>query len=212
MATAADMKQLENMLRGHVSAMGYPVTEIVLFKLAKERDSETTAMIERDFVKPSSMGEGVRRVGWGYSLTAPDTFVIMFSWRKIEDHWAFWQTEAFNPVINCIATCFERGRPLVRHYKVVPPGMLSEEYVRLFVWDEGADRSADDIKDKVASKARNYKSSKAGFAVDMGETTWCSVLLGYDSEESAKSDEVTPQLETHLLKLQYIDGADTATA
>jgi hypothetical protein len=44
----------------------------------------------------------------------------------------------------------------------------------------------------------------------MGEMTWCSVLLGYDSEEAAKSDEITPQCETHLLKLTYIDGADVA--
>jgi hypothetical protein len=133
MATAEDMKHVENMLRGHVSEMGYPVTEIALFKLAKDSDSDTAAKIERDFVKFAAMGEGVRRVGWGYSLTAPDTFVIMFSWRKIEDHWAFWQTEAFTPVINCISMCFKPGRPLVRHYKFEPSGMLSEEYVRLFI-------------------------------------------------------------------------------
>lgn len=208
MATAEQMKQFEMMLRGHPSAMGYPVTEIAVFKLVKERTEELTSVIERDFVKPSAAGEGVRRVGWGFSQNAPDTFVIMFDWRKIEDHWAFWQTEAFNPVINCISTCFQRGRPLVRHYKFDPPAMLSEEYVRLFVWDEGSEKSPQEIMDKVAVGAKNYRSSHAGFAVDMGEMTWCSVLLGYPNEEAAESDEITPQFATHLLKLQYIDGPD----
>lgn len=206
MASAEEMKAYTESLRHHTPSLDIPLTEIVVFKLIEHPTEETTALIERDFVGAATGGEGIRRIGWGYSLDDPRTFIIMFDWRKIQDHWDFWQTPAFGPVIACITKCFEPGRPLVRHYKFDPPGMLKEEFVQVLVWDEGAERSADEIARKVESKSNSWVSRKAGFAMDLGEMTWCSVLLGYRTEAAARADEIGQKGETHLAKLKYNDN------
>lgn len=43
-------------------------------------------------------------------------FVWLLDWEKIQDHWDFWKTQSFPPVMVGISKLFEAGRPLVRHY------------------------------------------------------------------------------------------------
>jgi hypothetical protein len=66
--------------------------------------------------------------------------LIMFDWRRMQDHWAFWHTLAFVPVITTIQEVFVLGQPLVRHYKLGSgPGMSRQERQRVIVWDAAAD-------------------------------------------------------------------------
>ncbi|KAK2808994.1 hypothetical protein FQN50_004268 [Emmonsiellopsis sp. PD_5] len=211
--TAADMKGYEQMLLQHTppSSLDTPVTEIVIFKLAQDPTPQTRAAIEQDFIANSSKGEGVNRTAWGYSLDDPRTVVIMFDWRKIQDHWTFWQTPAFEPVIKCIETVFEPGRPLVRHYKFDPVGMVGEEYVQVMVWDEGQgqeERGKEEMEGKVKSKGQNWSSRKGGFAVDINEMTWYCTLLGYSSEAAAREDGIEAKGASHLVKLTYVPGKE----
>jgi len=206
MASKEQMKAYEMILREHKSSLDIPVTEIVVFKLLDDLNEETRTLIEKDFVTPASKGEGVLRIAWGSSLDDRRTFVLMFDWRCIQDHWAFWQTPEFDSVMSCINQCFEPGRPLVRHYKFEPPGMVREEYVQLLVWDEGNEKSSGELLGILEREGKSWKSSKAGFAVDMGEMTWCAVTLGYESEEAARADKIGKKGETHLLKLNYTDN------
>ncbi|KAK2793978.1 hypothetical protein FQN52_000310 [Onygenales sp. PD_12] len=211
--TAAKMKGYEQMLLQHTppSSLNIPVTEIVIFKLAHDRTPQTTAAIEQDFLANSAKGEGVNRTAWGYSLDDPRTVVIMFDWRKIQDHWAFWQTPAFEPVIKCIETVFEPGRPLVRHYKLDPVGMAGDEYVQVMVWDEDQgqeERGKEEMEGKVKSKGQNWSSRNGGFAVDMNETTWYCALLGYPSEAAAREDGIEAKGASHLVKFTHIPGKE----
>ncbi|KAK3081920.1 hypothetical protein LTS18_012160 [Coniosporium uncinatum] len=205
MGSKEQMKAYEMVLREHTSSLDIPVTEIVIFKLLDDLKEETMTLIEKDFVTPAGKGDGVRRIAWGCSLDDLRTFVLMFDWRCIQDHWAFWQTPEFEPVMSCINKCFEPGRPLVRHYKFEPSGMVRMEYVQLLVWDEGKEKDGEELMGLVEREGESWKNSKAGFAVDMGEMTWCAVTLGYESEKAARADKVGKKGETHLLKLQYLD-------
>ena len=196
------MKAYETALLEHKSALDIPVTEVVIFKLLNDRTDETTVSIERDFVANSIKAEGVKRISWGYSVDDPRTVILMFDWRKIQDHWAFWQTDYFPPVLGCIERLFEPGRPLVRHYEFDPVGMLDQEYVRVLVWDEqgGSLNSSADVMEGVGG---NSSIRKGGFAVDLDEMTWFCALLGYESEETASKDPVTFKGETHVVKLKF---------
>ncbi|PGH14606.1 hypothetical protein AJ79_02941 [Helicocarpus griseus UAMH5409] len=201
-STAAEMKAYEQMLLQHKPALNIPVTEVVIFKLLENPTAETTE-VKQDFVANAGGGEGMRRTAWGYSLDDPRTVVMMFEWRKIQDHWAFWQTPAFEPVIKCIRTIFEPERPLVRHYKFDPPGMLEAEYIKVMVWDEGAEKSREEMEAKVKSDSQSCIGQRGGFAVDMNEMTWYCTLLGYPSEQAARSDGIEAQGEAHLVKFEY---------
>jgi hypothetical protein len=57
----------------------------------------------------------------------------------------------------------------------------------------------------MGKESEHAKEIKTGFAVDMGETTWCAVALGYDSIEAAREDHIEPRGEMHLCKLKYIE-------
>jgi hypothetical protein len=63
--------------------------------------------------------------------------VWMLDWDRIQDHWDFWQTPGFGPVMNTISKLFVPGRPFVRYYDFGEPGMVENKWIRLFVWDEG---------------------------------------------------------------------------
>lgn len=90
---------------------------------------------------------------------APTTFLIMFDWRRIQDHWDFWQTPNFSPVISCISRCFEPGRPLVRHFRFEPAGMPSDDVVKVMVWDQGRDEgTGQEILEKVVNKNEGANS------------------------------------------------------
>ncbi|KPI43134.1 uncharacterized protein AB675_1788 [Cyphellophora attinorum] len=202
MATAEQMKQYEEVLKTHTPALNKPVTEIVIFRTKEEITEETRTALERDFVGPSSRGKGVRATAWGYALDDPRTFVIAFDWEKIQYHWDFWQTPEFATVMGAIDKWFVPGRPLVRHYDFNPPGLLKSKFVSISIWDEGEEKDVKEIKSKVNSEQQGWEARQAGFAADMGEMTWCAVVLGYGSEEAARADGIQPKGVTHLVQLK----------
>lgn len=204
MSLAEQMKQYEQVLLQTAPVQGVPVTEIVLFKLIAEPTQEAFDSIKKDFVDNAITGQGIRRISWGPSLDDSKTFALMFDWDKIEDHWTYWQTPQFEPVMACINKWFEPGRPLVRHYQFEPPGMVTKEYTRVYVWDNGTNDGTDRILASVADENDKSVGHKAGFAVDPGEVTWCCVLKGYESEAKARESNVAAKHETHLLKLQFL--------
>lgn len=203
MATAQEMQAYADYLSQHTISLNIPVTEIAILKLIPTANDETKAILKRDFIDATTHGEGIRRFSWGYSLDDPLTLILMYDWRMIQDHWAFWQTPAFERVSYAISTCLQPGRPLVRHYKFEPPEMLPHQFVQLLAWNEGEEKSAEETIGKVESKGKNWLDSRVGYAVDMNEMTWCSVLLGYNSEADARADQMKPRGETHLIKLEH---------
>lgn len=202
MATAEQMKQYEQVLKTHTSAMDKPVTEIAVFQTKEDITDEMKTALERNFAGLSSKGKGVNGTAWGYSLDDPRTFVIVFDWEKIQDHWDFWQGPDFPTVIATIDKYFVSGRPLVRHYDFKPPGFLKSEFVSISIWDEGEEKDVKEIESKVETKTQNWEARQAAFAVDMGEMTWCVVVLGYSSEEAARADGIKPKGVTCLLQLK----------
>lgn len=204
MATVDEMKAYEQVLLQHTSALDVPVTEVVIFKLRKGRDEATLNQIKEQFLKNAARGNGVNRTAWGFSTDDPRTVVAMFDWQKIQDHWAFWQTDLFPPVIQCISTVFEPGRPLVRHYKFDPPGMLDTKYVQVLVWDEGVERRPEEMVSTVTRQKQTWIQRKGAFAVDMNETTWYCELQGFSSEADARASGTVPRGETHLVELELV--------
>lgn len=206
MSLAEQMKGYENALRQQITALGEPVTEIALFRLLADATPTALESIQRDFVDNSAAGDGVRCVAWGPSLDDPRVVILMWDWRRIEDHWAFWQTARFPPVMACIERWFEPGRPLVRHYRFDPPGMPRRPYVRVLLWDHGEAATAAEITRKVAGAGTGASERKAAFAVDPGELTWCTVLSGYEDEAQARADELEAAhvQEAHLVKLEFV--------
>lgn len=204
MSLAQQMKQYEQQLLQTAPVQGVPVTEIVLFKLIAEPTQETFDSIKQDFVDNAITGTGIKRISWGPSLDDSKAFALMFDWEKIEDHWAFWQKPEFEPVMACINKWFEPGRPLVRHYQFDPPGMLDQEFTRVWVWDNGSNEGDDKILAAVVNEHDKAVAKKAAFAVDPGELSWCCVLAGYESEDKAREGSVTKRFETHLLKLRFL--------
>lgn len=121
------MKAYTQVLLQHTSALDVLVIEVVIFKLREPRNENTTNQIQKNFLMNATRGKGVNRIVWGYSMDDPNMVIIMFDWQKIQDHWEFWQTDLFPPVMQCISTLFEAGRPLIRHYKFDPPGTLNSK-------------------------------------------------------------------------------------
>ncbi|KAH8901733.1 hypothetical protein GQ53DRAFT_631399 [Thozetella sp. PMI_491] len=207
MATAAQMASLTEVLRKHSSALDKPVTEIAIFKLKEMHTDATTAEFEKNIIANTFKGTGIKRMAWGYSLSDPKTLVWMLDWVKIQDHWDFWQTPEFGPVISTITNLFIEGRPLVRHYDFRPPGMLDQEFLHIRVWDEGESNKTDEeIRATLAATDNDfggYKAEKGAYAVDMGEMNWYCTLTGYEDEDMARAAKLTPRGETHLLQLKY---------
>ncbi|EAU29278.1 predicted protein [Aspergillus terreus NIH2624] len=204
MATVDQLKAYEQVLLQHTSALDVPVTEVVIFKLRGDRSEATLNQIKTDFLMNAARGKGVNRTAWGCSLDDPSTVIVMFDWQRIQDHWAFWGTDLFPPVMQCISTVFEEGRPLVRHYKFDPPGMLDTRYVRVLVWDEGVERRPEEMVSAVSNQNQTWIQRKGAFAVDMNEMTWYCELQGFSSEADARASRTVPRGETHLIELELV--------
>lgn len=205
MATAEQMAAYATALRQFLPAQNKPVTEIAIFKLLEPQSDSTLAYFEKEIIANTRPGTGIKRQAWGFSSTDPRTLVWMLDWEKIQDHWDFWQTPAFPPVIACIDKLFEAGRPLVRHYEFKPAEMLPHVLQRVFVWnDDGAEDSA-----RVDYGQGRAGAKKDAFAVDMEETTWRCVVMGYDSAADADADSAgsveRESVESHLLQLKFAE-------
>lgn len=191
------------------SSRGIPVTEFVIFKLLPDfasQDSDTLLnRIRDDFAKPSASGDGIRLVSYGRGVDDASSVILGFDWRRIEDHWDFWLTPAFEPVSNTIQTLFEPGMPLVKHYKFDQPGMLRDAVQRVVVWKAGAGKEnpSNDVNAKGGSG-----SVKRGWAVDAGEADWYIVTVGYADESKAVNDQATvPDGATNIVfKMNFIEG------
>ena len=203
MATAEQMAAYTAMLSQYKPAQDKPVTEIAVFKLNEPQSPELLEYFEKEIIANTTPDEGINKQAWGFSLSDPKTHVWMLDYDKIQDHWAFWQTPAFTPVIAAITKLFEAGRPLVRHYDFQPAGLLDEPFQRVVVWNDEAkvgQKAADLVKGKSVAK-----NAKEAYAVDMDETTWRCAVFGYSSQEDADKDEiVAPEgAESHLVKLKF---------
>ncbi|PLB41236.1 uncharacterized protein BDW47DRAFT_122799 [Aspergillus candidus] len=214
MATAEQMAAYTAHLRTHTSAQNKPVTEICIFKLRAPYTQDHTAALstfESQIAANTAPGNGkpnapgIRRIAYGFSVDDPGTFVWMLDWDKIQDHWEFWQKEAFPPVIGAITELFVEGRPLVRHYDFGEEGMLDGGFrvARVVVWDDGKGR-ARESGNKSLARVRQVREA---YAVDMDEMTWWCSLLGYESEEDCRADGgdvmAGEGAENHIVRLQY---------
>lgn len=214
MATAEQMAAYTAHLRTHTSAQNKPVTELCIFKLRPRytNDHPTALSIFASQIlantapgngKPNA--PGIRKTAYGFSVDDPGTFVWMLDWDKIQDHWAFWQTEAFPPVIGAITELFVEGRPLVRHYDFGEEGMLDGGIgvARVLVWDDGEGK-ARALGNASAPRAKQVREA---YAVDLGEMNWWCSLLGYESEEKCRADggdvRAGDGAEDHIVRLQY---------
>lgn len=211
-----DMEPYIKALEEHTpqSSRDTPLSELVIFKCRPEHTPPSEAAltrIENDFAKNSAKGDGIRYFSWGVSLNDSSTVVAGMDWRKIQDHWQFWRTPAFVPVITALQTFFVNERPLVRHYKFGEQGMLRHEWQRWVVFDNGeADKSEEEMKEQlgIKSEGQAWKEFRGGFAGDMGETTWYCGTLGYDSEEALKKDDdvLVKKGVVHLVKIHQVEG------
>ncbi|OJJ01769.1 hypothetical protein ASPVEDRAFT_651057 [Aspergillus versicolor CBS 583.65] len=214
MATAEQMAAYAAYLRSHTVAHNKPVTEICIFQLQPQfwHDHSTAlAKFESQIVANTAPGgnkpnaQGIRKIAYGFSVDDAGAFVWMLDWEKIQDHWDFWQTAAFPPVMNAITELFVAGRPLVRHYDFGEAGMLDREFevARVLVWDDGEVKPLGNVTSCV-----NARQTREGYAVDVNETTWWCSLLGYESEADCRADELNvrcgPAAEKHIVRLQYI--------
>lgn len=202
MATAEQMAAYAAGLRKYLPAQDKPVTEIAIFKLLAPQSSATLTYFEQEVVANTHGGAGIKRQAYGFSRTDPKTFVWMLDWDKIQDHWDFWQTPGFPPVMACIEKLFDAGRPLVRHYEFKPEEMLSQRVQRVIVWNnEGGQLDVHAAQGNGRAVAK-----KDAFAVDVQETTWRCILLGYESEHDAAKEEVveTDGVESHLVELKFV--------
>lgn len=204
MSIAQAMKRHEDNLRQQVTCLDTPITEVVIFKLKAEATSEALAVIRKDFVLNAAAHKEPIRIGWSRSLDDARTVVMLFDWQKIQDHWAFWQQPEFEPVMASINQWFEPGTPNVHHYLFETPGMVETSLVRVFVWDNQKKVPSEDLVALVSQTEGKLLSTRAGFAVDPNAETKCCVLLGFDDEKAARSQDFVPKQETHLLQPEYL--------
>ncbi|KAF2180149.1 hypothetical protein K469DRAFT_693596 [Zopfia rhizophila CBS 207.26] len=156
MATAEQMAAYTALMREYKPAQDRPVTEIAIFKLKEPQSPSTLSYFETQIIHNTIPGKGIKRQAWGFSLSDPHSFVWMLDWEKIQDHWDFWQTPAFGPVIAGIEKLFVPGRPLVRHYEFKPAGMLGKSVQRVFIWnEEEEDKKEGDMNQSVLRGDRN---------------------------------------------------------
>jgi hypothetical protein len=200
--TREQMAQYTKVLLEHTQNQGIPVTEVVIFKLKQPFTKETGHQFRTQIFSNANKAIGITRSAWGNSLNNPKVLIWMIDWKKIEDHWDFWQTEDFLPVMAGINDLFVEGRPLVRHYNFEPQGMLHSEFVRVVVWDEKEKRDKDEAMKK-KNLARNCSERKGAFAIDMQEDTWFCTLLGYKSLEEAQIDVEVDAVENHVVQFQH---------
>lgn len=192
---------------------GKAVTEIAIFKLKSSYEHDHAA-VAAEFesriaanCKPGAPhAKGIRRIGWGFSVDDPASFVWMLDWDKIEDHWDFWLAPGFPPVISAINELFEPGRPLVRHFDFGGLGSLGVklQFVRIMVWDDG-DEGKREGKTPALGNGEGV-DSREGYAVDLDESTWWCSMLGYESQDEAMSARVNPGKEavSHIYRLKYL--------
>ncbi|CAI6332898.1 unnamed protein product [Periconia digitata] len=215
MATSEAMAAYAQKLRMHTSAQNKPVTEIAVFRLNPTYAMDhaaAAAEFESHCIKETTSGsvQGIRRTSWGFSRSDPETMVWMLDWDKIQDHWDFWQTPGFGPVMNTISKLFVPGRPLVRHYDFGEPGMVESIWIRLFVWDEGREGTTPEgTRAKALATgdlgALTSVGIRQGYAVDLDEMTWYCLLLGYENEDDASKEEAHPDYrgEDHVVELKF---------
>jgi hypothetical protein len=201
--TQEQMAQYTEVLLEHTKHQGVPVTEVVVFKLKEPFTAEIGQQFETKIFNNANKGKGITRAAWGNSLNDPSTLVWMMDWEKIEDHWGFWQTEHFLPVMAGINDLFVEGRPLVRHYKFGPQGLSTSEFVRVVIWDEKEKTTADEVFNG-KDFGSGYSERKGGFAVDMREETWFCTLLGYKSLEEAEESIKLAATENHFVQLKHV--------
>jgi hypothetical protein len=202
MATAEQMAAYAAALREYLPAQDKPVTEIAIFKLLAPQSASTLAYFEQQIIANTRSGVGIKRQSYGFSTTDLRTFIWMIDWVKIQDHWNFWQTPEFEPVMACIEELFEVGRPLVRHYAFEPMEMLPQVLQRVVVWnDDGQSLVPGMIENQCRAVAK-----KDAYAVDMGETTWHCAVIGYESEANAAAEEQIEQegVESHVVRLKFV--------
>ncbi|KAI7182438.1 hypothetical protein KC363_g8772 [Hortaea werneckii] len=202
-------RTVENSLRQAIdtASLGIPVTEIAIFKTLAEVDAEALDAIRQDFVVNSAKGEGVLGIRWGASLDDSRTVVVVFDWRRIEDHWAFWQRSEMPTVLACINRWFVPGPPVVHHYRFDPPGMISKDYLRVSIWDRGEVVPVTDILNDVRGQ-QSSSEVKGAFAVDPGQTTWCCVMEGFGSGDEARTAPIAKKMESHLFKAEYVEASN----
>ncbi|KAF2742827.1 hypothetical protein M011DRAFT_481297 [Sporormia fimetaria CBS 119925] len=205
------MAQYAAHLATYTPAQNKPVTEIVIFKLKDAQSAEAMDYFEKQIIANNRHGKGIRRQSWGFSASDPHTLVWQLDWEKIQDHWEYWQTDGFLPLIAAIDKLFVEGRPLVRHYEFKPEGMLGEEVQRVAVWNEGDEKAKEEGERKLREMTKEggkAVSKKDGYAVDMDETSWRCLVKGYQSLEDAKRDDVAgPEgCENHVVKFKSDDG------
>lgn len=133
----------------------------------------------------------------------------MLDWEKIQDHWEFWQTPGFPPIINTISKLFIPGRPLVRHYDFGGQGMIETTWVRLFIWEKKMDDATAEValsKVRKNDAPETTPARRQGYAVDVDETTWCCLLIGYKDERRAAEEGIQEDFsgEDHVLDLKYL--------
>ncbi|XP_014550141.1 hypothetical protein COCVIDRAFT_21322 [Bipolaris victoriae FI3] len=204
MATAEQMAAYAAALRQYKPAQDKPVTEVAIFKLKEAQSAATLEYFERQIIQNTAPGTGIIRQSYGFSLSDPYTLIWMLDWEKIQDHWDFWQTPAFAPVIVCIDKIFVSGRPLVRHYEFQPSGMLRHSVQKVFVWND--ELEAPKAESLVGTKS-NASDRKVAYAVDMQETSWRCAVFGYENKETAHKDEFVEWegLEAHLVELAFVE-------
>lgn len=198
------------------SSKGRPVTEIAIFTLQAPYDEDHTAARD-EFVsqivtncRPGApYAKGIRKIAWGFDPTDPKAFIWMLDWTRIEDHWDFWLTPGFPPVMAAISKLFTPGRPLVRHYDFGEQGMLgkSAKFAKLAVWDDGQEGKAQEQASKISTTDNGDLDRREAYAVDLDEDTWWATMVAYQSEGDAKEAEVKGKegAVVHNIKLEY-DG------
>jgi len=206
---AGYFRTVEDSLRQAIdtASLGIPVTEIAIFKTLAEVNAEALDAIRQDFIVNSAKGEGVLGIRWGASLDDPRTVVVILDWRKIEDHWAFWQRPEMPTVLACINRWFVPGPPVVHHYRFDPRGTVSKDYIRVSIWDRGEVVPVTDIINDVRGQ-QSSSEVKGAFAVDPGQTTWCCVMEGFGSVDEARIAPIAKKMESHLFKAEYVEASN----
>lgn len=95
MSLAQAMKAHQSNLRRQITALDVPVTEVAIFKLISNATEETLDSIRKDFILNSATADKISRLSWGQSLDDPKAIIMFYDWRRIQDHWDFWQQPEF---------------------------------------------------------------------------------------------------------------------
>ncbi|GKT45201.1 uncharacterized protein ColSpa_05382 [Colletotrichum spaethianum] len=199
------------------ASLGKPVTEICLFKLlptyARDHtaaEAEFCSQIVANTTPGKPYAKGIRALTWGFSEADPATFFWTLDWDKIENHWDFWLTPSFSPVIAAINKLFEPGRPLVRHFDFdgakTPSRTLS--VARFMIWDDGTEGVTEGRARALGNSKGMAREVLEGYAVDVNEQTWWCSLLLYESLEEAADDHVKSGdgAESHIVRLRRQDA------